>query len=247
MSGWVKLHRKTLDNPRLMLDNDYWAVWTKLLLLVEYAPKKAYFKGKTIDLLPGQIITTRMELCEVCAVSGTKLERILNWLESEQQIEQQTTNRNRCISIVNWNKYQEREQPTGQQPDNNRTTTGQRYISIKEIEEVKEEEEGALQKISNTNDALVAKHGGQYNFRHWIQEFVSQYPEVSKIAGKISDYECQRIERDFRREHIETAIKNLEGRAGVAAKYRMQGYAIEIYAKYAKADDPNEKFRRAIV
>ena len=31
-NGWIKLHRKTLDNPIVMKDTDHLAVWMWLLL-----------------------------------------------------------------------------------------------------------------------------------------------------------------------------------------------------------------------
>ena len=57
MEGWIKLHRKTLDNPIVMKDSAHFAVWAYLLLNATHAEKQAIFKGKRIVLQPGQLIT----------------------------------------------------------------------------------------------------------------------------------------------------------------------------------------------
>lgn len=111
-------------------DNDYLVVWVRLLLLAEYSEKKAVFNGKIIDLKPGQLITNRKELSKLCNVSESKLERVLKLLETCSQIEQQTNNRSRCISILNWRKYQETEQPT-----NSQRTANEQPINIEDKEE----------------------------------------------------------------------------------------------------------------
>jgi hypothetical protein len=51
------------------------------------------------------------------------VQRILKTFKSEQQIEQQTTSRNRLITIVAWNEYQKSEQQNEQQVNNKRTTS----------------------------------------------------------------------------------------------------------------------------
>jgi hypothetical protein len=81
------------------------------------------FGGKEITLQPGQLITGRKELSNKCNSNESKIERILKSLENEQQIEQQKSNKNRVITIVNWHRYQKSEQQNEQQVNNNRTTS----------------------------------------------------------------------------------------------------------------------------
>ena len=131
-NGWIKLHRKILDNPRLAEDNDYLVVWIKLLMLVKYEDTRALFKGKEITLKAGQIITGRKWLAKFCNEQQSKVERILKWLESEHQIEQQTTNKNRLITITKWSYYQQTEQQDEQQVNNKRTTKPQKVNTYKE-------------------------------------------------------------------------------------------------------------------
>lgn len=124
-NGYVKIHRKLLSNPIVMKDCEHLAVWVYLLLNATHQDRSVLFKGKKIIIGPGQLITGRKSISSELQISESKVQRILNFFESEHQIEQQTSNKNRVITLINWHKYQDNEHQTEQQLNNNRTTTEQ--------------------------------------------------------------------------------------------------------------------------
>lgn len=123
MEGWIKIHRKMLDNPIICKDSDYFAVWIYLLLNATHKEIPALFKKEKIVLQPGQLLTGRKAISKQLKISESKIYRIINDFKSEQQIEQQTSNKNSLITILNWNRYQESEQQNEQQMNNKRTTS----------------------------------------------------------------------------------------------------------------------------
>lgn len=125
IAGWISLHRKILDNPIVCKDSDHLAVWIYLLLNVTHQERDTVFKGKRITILPGQQLFGRQAISQCLKISESKVQRILKTFEIEQQIEQQTGNKNRLISILNWSLYQNPEQHIEQQLNNKRTTTEQ--------------------------------------------------------------------------------------------------------------------------
>jgi len=125
LNGWVSLHRKMLDNPVVCKDSDYMAIWIYLLLNATHAEIPAMFKGQKIMLNPGQLITGRKVISDKLRVTESKVQRVLKCYESERQIEQQTGNKNRLITIKNWNMYQCSEQQIERQMYNQRTTNEQ--------------------------------------------------------------------------------------------------------------------------
>lgn len=155
-NGWVKLHRKMLDNPIIMKDAEHLAVWMYLLLNATHAEYPALFKGKKIMLQPGQLITGRKSIASTLCVSESKVTRILSAFESEQQIEQLTSNKNRLISVVNWDKYQIFDQQNEQQMNNNWTTTEQQVNTNKKNKNVKNEKnEIKYSDIPELNEAIL--------------------------------------------------------------------------------------------
>lgn len=135
--GWIKLHRKMLDNPVVWKDSDHLAVWIYLLLNATHKDMDVLFKNKRITLKPGQLITSRKSIAKKLDISESKVHRVLKMLEIEQQIEQQTSNKNRLITIVGWNEYQSCEQQIEQQVNNNRTTSEQQVNTNKNIKNIK--------------------------------------------------------------------------------------------------------------
>ena len=122
-----------LDNPVVWKDSDHLAVWIYLLLNATHKDMDVLFKNKRITLKPGQLITGRKSIAKKLDISESKVHRVLKMLEIEQQIEQQTSNKNRLIAIVGWNEYQSCEQQIEQQVNNNRTTSEQQVNTNKNI------------------------------------------------------------------------------------------------------------------
>lgn len=130
--GWVKIHRRILENPIVCKDSDYFSVWLYLLLEATHSDYVKLFKGEKIVLKPGQLITGRKVISEKFRVSESKVHRILLSLESEHQIERQTSNKNTLITIVNWDKYQKIEQLNATQLNDNCTTIEQQLNTLQE-------------------------------------------------------------------------------------------------------------------
>lgn len=108
--GWIKNHRKSLDNPIVCKDADHFAVWNYLLLMATHSEYDTLFGKERITLKPGQLIVGRKMISKKFNISESKVQRILKTFESEQQIEQHMNKHTgRLITIVNWNQYQASE------------------------------------------------------------------------------------------------------------------------------------------
>jgi len=123
-NGYIKLYRSLKNNP-IMGQPDYLAVWIFLLLSVNHKDADFIFNNQKITIKAGSFITGRNKIAKILKVNSSKVERILKYLEIEHQIEQQTTNKFRIISICNWREYQESEQQNEQPVNNQRTTSEQ--------------------------------------------------------------------------------------------------------------------------
>jgi hypothetical protein len=130
--GWIKVHRKMLDNPVVFKDADHLAVWMYLLLKATHTEYPTMFNGEKIILKAGQLVTGRKKISSDTGVNESKVNRVLNLFKSEHQIEQLTTRHGSIISIVAWDEYQTCEQQNGQQVNNNRTTSEQQVNTIQE-------------------------------------------------------------------------------------------------------------------
>jgi len=156
--GWIKLHRKLLENP-IAQRSQYWHLWTFLLLKVSHKTTEFIWNGKKQTLKSGQLLTGRKQLSLDTGISGSTIERILSYLESEHQIEQQKTNKFRIIAVKNWEKYQN-TQGGEQQADNKRTTGGQQVDIYKNEEECKR-----MKKKEDPRSRQIFDHWNSYKGR----------------------------------------------------------------------------------
>lgn len=208
MEGWIKIHRKILENPIICKDSDYLAVWIYLLLNATHKEIPALFKGKKIILQKGQLITGRKSMASQLKISESKIFRIINDYKSEQQIEQQTSNKNSLITILNWDKYQQIEQQNEQQMNNKRTTSEQQMNTNKNVKNDKNVKNGRnnISASEETSPADTAKA----NSKH-------KYGEYGNVLLK--DEELQKLKEEY--ENWEELIKYLD------EYIEMKGYKVK--------------------
>ena len=107
--GWVKLHRKTLENNACVKDADHLAIWCWILLKASYSSEEQWFGGELINITEGQFLTTLREISDGLKINPSKVNRVLHFLESEKQIEKRSSNKKTLITVVNWDNYQLKE------------------------------------------------------------------------------------------------------------------------------------------
>lgn len=144
MDGWIKLHRKILENPVVMKDSDHLAVWIWLLLNASHKPRAAMFGKDKIELLPGQLITGWKKVADETHISASKVGRILKDFKSEAQIEVRSNAQGSLISICRWLDYQNCEVQSGAQVEYEWSTSGVRV-------ETKQECKNVIKKDINNN------------------------------------------------------------------------------------------------
>ena len=107
-NGWIKLHRKIMDNPVVCKDAETFAIWIYMLLSAAHDGKDVVFKGERFSLKPGQFISSTRSIADKLGVSKDKTHRVINCLKSATQIATQTSTKNTLFTVLNWDKYQNR-------------------------------------------------------------------------------------------------------------------------------------------
>ena len=123
--SWIKLHRRLLEND-LASDPSSLALWIHLLLMASHNKFMSVRGSSAVQIMPGEIITSRKKLSQKTGLSESKIERILKAFLAGKLIEQHGRSKYRVISIVEWSRYQEDEQQIEQHSD---TTKNTRTIS----------------------------------------------------------------------------------------------------------------------
>lgn len=190
-NGWIKDYRKVEDNPIVTKDNDYFRIWYYLLHEATHENIDVLFNGKRIKLKPGQLTAGRNQIALKCNCNASKVQRILKTFEIEHQIEQQTSNKCRLITIVNWNIYQKNEQQNEHQVNIKRTTSEQQVNTKQECKNVKndkniKEKINKKEKFKKPTLDEVREYIKEKNFNVSPEAFIDYYESNGWKVGKNS-------------------------------------------------------------
>ena len=167
MEGWISLYRKILDNPVVCKDAETFAIWCYLLLNATHTEIPAVFKKEKIVLKPGQLITGILSIGNRLSINKDKVQRTLKCFELDKQIEQQTSNQNRLITIVNWDLYQTTDKRIDKQMINKCETDDKRMITNNNV-------------ITNNDNNIYL-----YLLKKYKRENQSNFNEYIKAVSKM--------------------------------------------------------------
>ena len=181
--GYIKLYRQILDNPVVCKDSDHFSVWVYLLLNATHENYDVVFGKERITLTPGQLITGRKSISSKLNIDESKVRRVLNLFENDQQISRQRSNKNSLITILKWSLYQGSDQQNEQQVTNKRPTSDQQVTTNKNVKKnknVKNKEDSsrftpptldeviAYAKEKNQNEDLARRFYDYFTTGNWI-------------------------------------------------------------------------------
>lgn len=146
MPGWIKVYRDLLDKPIWIESTpEQKTILITLLMMVNHHKKDWEWQGRPYSVKPGQAITSLESICQRCG-RGVSIQNVRTALKRFEQfgfLTNESTNRNRLITISNWGIYQNGEdEPTSkltddQQATNKQLTTNKNHKEIKKEKEVK--------------------------------------------------------------------------------------------------------------
>lgn len=115
--GWVKVHRELLDKAIWKLSTpEQKVVLITILMLANHSSNQWEFEGKKFVCKAGQFVTSLNSLAEYCGkgVSVQNVRSALDRFERYEFITNKSTNTGRLITVVNWDKYQDKSRGSKQ-------------------------------------------------------------------------------------------------------------------------------------
>lgn len=130
--GWIKLHRRLLENP--IVKKPIWSwLWVFLLLKANHAENSIIWNGNPLVIKRGQLLTGLISISRESGVKAQSIRSCLAYLKSTNQITIQTTNKWSLITINNYDIYQEvtSEVTNKEQTNNKQITTNNNDKKVK--------------------------------------------------------------------------------------------------------------------
>lgn len=113
-----------MDNP-IYRKPEHLQLWIHLLFKANYKDNFVIYRDEKLKIKRGQFVTSRDKLSQETGIQESKIERILKYFETEQQIEQQNLHAFRLITVLNYNEHQRSEQLHEHEMNSERTASEQ--------------------------------------------------------------------------------------------------------------------------
>lgn len=200
--GWVKLHRKLLDNC-ISDKPEYFSLWVHLLLLANHQESTFIWNNKKQIIKAGQFLTGLKVLAKKTGIAQGTVYRILKYLENEKQIETQKTTKYTIISIVNWNKYQGNETQNEKQIENRLKTNEKQIETNKNDNNIKNEKKYISSESKDSG--IPTLKIDPVKFINWFNEATGKkYRLKPKIFSQLRTAEAL----GYTKEDMKTALEN---------------------------------------
>lgn len=109
--GWIKLHRRLLDDEVWKgLNSNQKVVMITILLKANHEEKIWTFNGETYAVNPGEFITSLKSIAEEAGVTVDMARHTIKKLEDCGFLISESNNKNRKIKVINWEKYQKTDE-----------------------------------------------------------------------------------------------------------------------------------------
>jgi uncharacterized phage protein (TIGR02220 family) len=126
VNGYIKLHRAILENP-IWTDatHEQRSILITILLLANHKEASWTFKGEKFKAKPGQFVTSLKSLAEKSGTTMQNCRTALGKFEKFEFLTNESTNKNRLITIINWDFYQGNVSEPNKQPNKQLTSNQQ--------------------------------------------------------------------------------------------------------------------------
>lgn len=123
MQGYIKLHRKLLNNP-IFKNHKLLQTFLYCLLNASHKEHEQLVGESIIKLLPSQLVTGRRAISNGTGLSEQNIRTSLATLQKLSMLTIKTTTKYSIISITNWDEHQiDNQQLTNNQPTTNQPLT----------------------------------------------------------------------------------------------------------------------------
>ena len=189
MQGWIKLHRCLMYKP-IWLEStpEQKVILITLLTMANHTGKEWEWRGERYTAAPGQFITSLDSIAHKCGkgITMQNVRTALKRFEKYEFLTNESTNKNRLITIVNWGIYQGLEddpnKQTNMQLTSNQQATNKQLTTNKNDKNNKNDKENTSRHkydicdMENAEYLLneILQNNPTYkkpNLKKWAEEF----------------------------------------------------------------------------
>ena len=170
--GWIKLHRKLLENP-IFINPELLQLFLYCLIKANHKDKEIIWNGVLKTITRGSFITGFKVLCKDVKQKQTSIHRRLKLLGELGYISVKSENKFSIVTVLKYNSYQINDFESGKQVENKWKTNG------KQVETTN----------NDKNDKNDKK--GQHLFRNSDYYDIEKFKEAFYANPKYKDFDYE--------------------------------------------------------
>lgn len=191
--GYIKIFR-SLKSWEWYQDSNTKDVFLHLLLNAQWEDSR--FRGH--DIPKGSLVTGYTALSNQLGISIQSIRTAFKHLKSSGEITTKVTNKFTIVSIVNWEKYQGKEESANRQsntqPNNLLTLNQQSTNTIKENKNIRKKEENIYSENPSVNGETLLRIKDAYNQQSNLRPCKSLTKgRMDKLLDRLNDYSEEEI------------------------------------------------------
>ena len=166
--GFFKMWRELFIKP-IWLDStpEQKTILITLLAMANYNGNEWEWKGKRYKADKGQFVTSLDSIAKNCGkgVTQQNVRTALKRFEKYEFLTNESTNKNRLITILNWHVYQQSDNDTNKQPNkqltSNSQATNKQLTTIEEVKKLRSKEIKDIEQFFEKAWSLYPKKKGK--------------------------------------------------------------------------------------
>lgn len=185
MQGWIKLHRKILDNV-VFQNANLFQVWCWCLMRANHTETKILWNGKEVTLNTGQFISGRIKGSKECNMKSSTFRNQISLLKKLGNLDTKSDSKYTLFTVVKWNQYQHLSEMKDSEKDSQRTAKGHR-------QECKNEKKNTISLIPENIYRIYAgkiKSGGKSDAIKSIAKLLNDGKTEVELLRCIDNYAC---------------------------------------------------------
>lgn len=192
--GWIKLHRELMDKPIWISSTpEQKSILITLLMMANYYENEWEWQGEQYIAKPGEFVTSLQSIVNNAGkgISIQNVRTALNRFEKYGFLTSKSTNKNRLITIVNWELYQgtsnEDNKKSNKQLTSNQQAANKQLTTNKESKNIRNKE-------SKNNIKSFSSQITDYTPNIELQETLNDFVETrNKLKSPFTDIAFTRM------------------------------------------------------
>ena len=216
MEGWIKIHRQ-IQKHWIWNNAEYLKAWIAILMSVNHDSKKVLIHGELFDCDRGQSLMSLQNWVKIFGKNWTiqKVRTFFTLLENDAMICTKGMRKTTCLTVCNYDSYQELQQTNNRQTTDKQQTNNTQITTNKNDKNYKNEKNYKEEDIIISDEIKKLKEEFE-RFNKWLD---SETTFVRKIKTQMTEEQFIKLKKKYNSVQIMNTVLNLENYKDAPKRY----------------------------